>query len=201
MDDIRMRPATPADALDFAQLLLISVPRFLPAAYGPDAVELMARLFSYRQHYFSYQHTRMLEVDGRIAGMTLAYNHAAKRAARLRFGFLLALHQGLGLLRRHAGLLKIEALLGTITAGEYYASNSALYPEFRGRGLGLRLFAEAEEAARREGCRCIVSEAESENATAIAVRRKLGFRIERKLCLDDLNGQSFEFVRLIKELS
>ncbi|MBS1159803.1 MAG: RimI4 [Proteobacteria bacterium] len=200
METIVIRPGRPEDAADFSRLLLISVPRFLPAVYGTEVGRLMERLFPHRQHFFSYEHTQFIELDGRLAGMTLTYNHAAKTAGRTVFGLLLARYMGLGLLRHYRQLTKIEPLLGAIESGEYYASNSALYPEFRGRGLGRRLFAVAEQNARREGCRRLVCEAESDNATAIGLRRKLGFRIERSLQITDLAGENFEFARLVKDL-
>lgn len=54
-------------------------------------------------------------------------------------------------------------------------------PEFRGRGLGKRLMAVAEEALAKRGAKKIVLQTAIENATAISFYEKLGYQKGRLL--------------------
>jgi ribosomal protein S18 acetylase RimI-like enzyme len=63
--------------------------------------------------------------------------------------------------------------------GHIYTVN--VHPSERGRGLGLRLMDEAESRLRRLGMKAVVLEVNVENAAAIRLYEKGGYRLVRRL--------------------
>ena len=59
--------------------------------------------------------------------------------------------------------------------GESYVDNIAVFPEFRGRGVGRTLMAALIEKARENGGVFITLEVRTSNLPAIAMYRSLGF--------------------------
>lgn len=57
----------------------------------------------------------------------------------------------------------------------------AMDPAFRGRGLGRQLMEAAEEAAAAQACTAMSLEVRTDNTAAIALYRKLGYRVTRTL--------------------
>ncbi len=66
-------------------------------------------------------------------------------------------------------------LVGREIAGEAEVMTLAVLPACRRRGLGRRLLAEFESAARRRGARTVFLEVAEQNHPAIALYRKAGY--------------------------
>jgi ribosomal protein S18 acetylase RimI-like enzyme len=96
-------------------------------------------------------------------------------------------------------LLKAKRVIGIVREGEFYISNIAVYPEFRGIGLGNELMLNAEKIARSTKNKSMSLDVEIENKGAIKVYKKLGYRIIGDIKILELR-KTFEFYRMIKEL-
>jgi ribosomal protein S18 acetylase RimI-like enzyme len=141
-----------------------------------------------------------MEGDGKRAGMTLFYGHAAKNAGVVPFMILLIGILKLEFFLRLGNLLKFASVFAKTKEGDMYSGNSAVYPEFRGRGLGERLFSLSEEKARAGGYRRVVVDVKADNAAALALRTKLGYKVDEVLPAVKIGGKKFEYVRLVKEI-
>jgi len=142
-----------------------------------------------------------MEVDGKVAGMTLFYDHAWKEAGIVPFVLIVMSVLRFGFFLKVWSLLKFASIFATTRAGDMYSSNSAIYPDFRGRGLGEKLFSLCEEKSRAGGYKRIVVDVKADNVAAISLRKKLGYRVDEVLSVVNIAGKKFAYVRLIKELT
>lgn len=96
-------------------------------------------------------------------------------------------------------LLELEAE----ATGSWFVNFLAVIPSHRGRGLGERLLAVADENARREklrGCSLVVSDT---NSGALRLYRRCGYREEarREMIKQDWPGEGREWLLMHKPLS
>lgn len=106
---------------------------------------------------------------------------------------------GFDFLRKLPGFISSTSGSGRLEKGDYYVSNVAVYPEFRGRGIGKALMLEAERLAMESGAKRIALDVEMENEIAIAVYQKLGYSVEREHSIE-LGGKTYGFYRMVKGL-
>jgi ribosomal protein S18 acetylase RimI-like enzyme len=98
-----------------------------------------------------------------------------------------------------SNLLKAQKVIGGVHRGEFYISNVAVYPEFRGLGLGNELMTNAERCAGTKYLKYVSLDVEVENESAIKLYKKLGYEIiggSKSLYL----GKKFNFYRMVKKL-
>jgi ribosomal protein S18 acetylase RimI-like enzyme len=135
-----LRPATKDDARALAELIDIAgegFGRYLwsqAAAQGEDALDIGMRRAQREEGGFSYRHAVIAEVDGTTAGLLLGYRLASPYDS----GDLASLPE----------MIRPLVELESEAPGSWYVNALAAYPEFRNRGLGTRLLAEAERLAR-----------------------------------------------------
>ncbi|WP_456394721.1 GNAT family N-acetyltransferase, partial [Thermococcus sp.] len=98
---------------------------------------------------------------------------------------------GLDFLERLPGFIRASLSSGRLEKGDYYISNVAVYPEFRGRKIGKSLMLHAEERAKETAERMAL-DVEKDNEIAIAVYKKLGYSIEREHGVE-LEGKAYRF--------
>lgn len=153
-----LRPATPDDGLHMAHLVDMAghgLPRASWAAMAPEGQDALAFGAVRAQREtggFSYRNARMLEVAGVVAGMLIAYP-------------LPAAPQPLdGIPPLAQPLQELENLC----PGMLYINAIALYPKYRGRGLGLFLLQRAGQ-----GPQALITG--DDNAAALALYRRAGF--------------------------
>ena len=196
---IFIRRASPSDRWDFAELMVISAPHFFPMLYGEDVKLIMSYLFARPHNLFSFQHVLFAEVEGEKAGMILGYDRLLKRREEARTGFLLALFMKLDFIKKLLNFMRAKGAVGKVNEGEYYISNLAVYPDFRGIGVGSGLLLEAEKKAKEEGATWITLDVETINSTAIKLYRRFGYRVvgESSIRLED---ETFHFLRMCKRL-
>lgn len=195
-----IRKALPADAEDFAVLVLTSSPSLFPAIYGDRAKNLMKSLFCQRRNLFSFGHTYFAELNGKKAGMVLGYGWRAKRREDWRTGFLLLKQMKIGLLTRLPQMIKVEGVIGMVGYREYYISNIAVYPEYRAAGVGTRLISGAEEEAKKSSAERVALDVEVENTGAFRLYKRLGYSVADESTVQLRGGRSFSFHRMCKEL-
>ena len=196
-----VRRAEPRDAAEIAVLILHSAEHFLPAVFGPRIREGLAVLARERGTLFSHVHTWIAESDGRSGGALLGYSGIQKAAEDPATGLGLLRVLGPGMLLRLGRLLRLQRMIGTLAASEYYVSNVAVFPELRGKGCGRALIETAEEEARAAGLSSVVLDVETDNAAAISLYRVLGFVTRSETPRLRLEAGEFAFFRMEKPLT
>lgn len=160
----------------------------------------MKNLFQQSRNLFGFEHSYFIEVNGRRAGMVLGYTREQKRREELHTGLLLVKYLKWSLVTGILYLLKAQNVVGKVAENEYYISNLAVYPEFRGLGLGTMLLLEIEREARGTSNNKIVLDVETNNKGAIKLYEKLGYIIERESPRLKSDKKTFEFFRMCKIL-
>ena len=88
---------------------------------------------------YSWQNTRLLRCDGKLAGGLISYDGATHEERRRNTWVM------------PDGRLLSSGDVPETTAGEYYLDSLAIVPEFRGQGLWKLLFDDAIETAKEKG--------------------------------------------------
>lgn len=163
MSEAIFRPAVRAEAGTIAALYRISSDGVADyiwtrlAEPGEDLLETGRRRYEREGTPFSYQNCTIAEVDGAVAGMLVAFPMVVDPD--------------------HVEPDPVLAPYSELEEdGSYYVCGVALFPAYRGRGLGTRLMRLAEEQARARGLTrlsLIVFEA---NAGAKRLYDRLGYR-------------------------
>lgn len=196
---ITVRRATLDDNKDFSELMLTSTP-FLPILFGKEIKMVLRDLFQCHFNLFSFEHVYFAEVGGEKAGMILGYDWRVKKREGLRTGYLLFKRTGIGILSKFLRLLKLNAIVGRVSRSEYYLSNVATYPQYRGMGVGRRLMLEAEKEAKLVGAERIVLDVEKENVRAMNFYKKLGYRAIEEFSIPLQRDKILHFNRMAKKV-
>lgn len=159
---IVFRPATHADALFIAQ-------GFHTAMLMTDTPESRIRLFAEKicmrdDVLYSARNTTIVEVDGVAAGMITAYD--GSRYSDMR-------RVTMALVKDHMGI-DLSDMEDESEPGEYYLDSLAVWPEFRGRGLGRMLLNHQIDEGHRRGLDVTLA-VDPVNTNAQRLYRDLGF--------------------------
>ena len=138
MADNLSRPARKADCGVIARLYRISSDGVADyiwtklAAPGEDILDVGRRRYEREDTLFSYRNCTVVEVDGHVAGMLVAFP-----------------------MHVDPNYVESDPVLAPYSALEeddsYYICGMALFPEYRGQGIGTALLALAEQHAREKG--------------------------------------------------
>lgn len=180
MSNVKVRRGRPEDARHFAELVVLTSPMLFPALFGSTVKNLMKNIFKHKRHYFSFDHSYFAEVDGKMAGMAQLHKRMPVRKERTRLSLLLLKYMNWRLPAKIANLLKSERGMWFATGKDCYLSSVAVYPEFRGQGIGTKLLEAVEDEARSIGKKRIVLKADTHNQRAINLYERLGYRIEQR---------------------
>ncbi|MCK4309110.1 MAG: GNAT family N-acetyltransferase [Candidatus Atribacteria bacterium] len=200
MNNIITRKGRAEDAQDFSHLILLSAPTFFPQLFASNAVEVIRNLFQQPGNLFSFEHSYFIEVNSKRAGMVLGYNWKQKRREELYTGLLLVKYLKWSLFSRIFYLLKAQNIVGKVAENEYYLSNIAVYPEYRGLGLGTKLLLEIERESRKTGSNKIVLDVDTSNERALKLYERLGYIIEKRAPCFKINKETFDFFRMYRIL-
>ncbi len=163
MEEVRLRPAEKADSPAIARLFLISSDGLAEyiwsriAGPGEDLAAVGARRYAREGVAFSYQNCLIAERGGEVAGMLHAFPMERDPEAAPEADPVLRPYSEL---EDH---------------GSLYLSGVALFPQHRGRGIGTRLMAAAEERARGLGLPRVSLICFERNEGAMRLYRRLGF--------------------------
>jgi ribosomal protein S18 acetylase RimI-like enzyme len=165
---MKIRDATKDDARHLAFLINLAGEK-LPelqwrqmATEGQDPLAVGALRAAREEGLFSYRHTRIVEIDGSIAGMLLSY--------------LLPDPYDIGDLDSYPAVIRPLVELEAKVPGSWYVNAIATYEQFRGCGVASALMSACEgfaQAARATELSLIVA---SENEGAYALYLKLGYQ-------------------------
>lgn len=167
-----IRPATVEDARDIANLVAISsdgvaVIEWAEAAAkeGVEPLDIGERIYRNLEGDYSWRNCTIVETDGKVAGMLLAFAMPPTEPRDPR--------------RRPT--IEDENVFAPYMYLEepdsWYVCGVGLYPQHRGRGLGTRLMQLANEQARRNGFRMVSLVALEQNEGAVRLYQRLGYQI------------------------
>lgn len=164
-----LRLARPEDAHRLAELANEAgegIPAYfwsLAAGPGADLLAVGAKNVLSETDNFSYRNMVVVEADGQVVAMVLAYPLPQENEA-VGWDDLPPLVRPLIELEQQA-------------PGSFYINMLATLAEYRGRGYGSRLLAAAERMARQAGCRELSIEVFEENTGAVRLYQRHGYRI------------------------
>lgn len=124
---------------------------------GQDILEVGRQRYEREGTAFSYENCTIVELDGAVAGMLVAFPMHVDPEAEESDPVLAPY-----------GRLEED--------NSYYVCGVALFPEFRGSGLGTRLMALAEQHAREKGFGKLSLIVFEQNAGAKRLYDRLGYR-------------------------
>ncbi|MEA2077064.1 MAG: GNAT family N-acetyltransferase [Candidatus Marinimicrobia bacterium] len=194
-----IRKAKASDAKDFVELVLISAPYF-SILFGKKVKILLQYLFKSGSNLFSFEHVYFIELNGEVCGMILGYDWQTKNSENIRTGFLLFKSLGIHILCRLSVFLKLNRTVGKLNNGEYYISNIAIYPKYRGKGIGKRLLLENELWAKSTGAERIVLDVEKDNVNAMRFYKNSAYKILKEFSVSIQKNKTIIFYRITKKL-
>jgi ribosomal protein S18 acetylase RimI-like enzyme len=163
-----VRPARQQDAAPLARLIDIAgegIPTYLwaqAAEAGETALEVGVRRAAREEGGFSYRNAFVDEVEGQVAGMLLGYRQPDPYDP--------------GDLSDLPAVVRPMVELEALAPGSWYVNALAVFPAFRGRGLGSGLLALAVRLAGESGARALSVIVAAENAPARALYERNGYR-------------------------
>jgi ribosomal protein S18 acetylase RimI-like enzyme len=181
VESLAIRAAAPADVDWAAKLVFAAGPglfSYVFAAQPEEALAIFQRAFVMPNHAFSYEHTQILEVADRPAGLVLGYPGAIKRKVEEQVQGVMAqiipLQRVPKILVNLADLSRIKQ---DVAVHDYYILSLAIDPEFGGKGLGLALLRDTEELAKDTDCQSVCVDVTYNNLKAKRWLSRLGYRI------------------------
>lgn len=142
---------------------------------GLPALEVGARRYAAEDTDFSYRNCVVVELDGEVVGMMISYPMEGDSAQPPPAEGAAAEGRAAPEPAPDADVLapyrELEA------PGTFYICGMALMPAYRGRGLGTRLLAIAEERARERGLDTLSLIAFAENSGAVKLYERHGFKV------------------------
>jgi ribosomal protein S18 acetylase RimI-like enzyme len=166
VQDVSFRPARKSDCRVIAELYHISSDGVADyiwsslAGPGEDILDVGQRRYEQEDSVFSYNSCTMVEIDGKVVGMLVAFPMPADSSET-------------------DGDEDVDPVLAPYRVLEepdsYYICGMALFDRYRGRGVGRRLLKLAEEHARQLDLRKLSLIVFEQNAGARSLYEREGF--------------------------
>ena len=171
--DLEIRPATPDDIPDLARLLIIAADGWIDAVYhdlipGLPTNKIVEKRFHYAGTTASYENSRVAEKQGRVIGKLHAFPTDELESDPV---------DPLVPEKRYVLFKPFENLH---TPGSYYIDVVAVYPEFRGQGVGTQLMSLAFSQAKKGGFAELSLVVFEQNVRAVQLYQRLGFKIAKR---------------------
>jgi len=169
---MHIRRAFKSDVDDIARLALIAgegIPAWFWAqssTEGQSVEEAGAMKLLSETENFSYHNAHVAEVDGKIAGMMLAYRLPDADTAED--------------LDDLPAFIRPLVELEQCVPASFYINMIATYPQFRNRSIGTKLIGIVDGLAANAGCTVASIEVFDQNEGALRLYQRLGFSIMKK---------------------
>jgi ribosomal protein S18 acetylase RimI-like enzyme len=167
-----IRPAKVEDARDIASLIAISsdgvaVIEWAEAAAteGVEPLDIGEHTYRNSDGDYSWRNCTIVEKDGKVAGMLLAFGMQAAEARDPRQRPTIA----------DANVFAPYMYLEE--PDSWYVCGVALYPEHCGKGLGTRLMQFANDQARQNGFEKVSLVAFAQNEGSVRLYQRLGYEV------------------------
>jgi ribosomal protein S18 acetylase RimI-like enzyme len=196
---ISIRKAVADDVCHFPRLVEIADPNLVRMLFGKRFAEVLHGMFGCPGNLFSRENVVFAVRGGDRAGMCLAYDGRTKRTQFLRTVAWMLRCMRFDFIRQFPAFLQAHSLGGWVDRKEYYISSLAVYPHYRGEGVGTALLRHVEEVAIGQGCTRISLEAAWKNTGAIRLYRRCGFEIRQETSAT-IRGVVFRCFRMTKDL-
>ena len=178
--DFFLRPARPEDAPPAAEMLNQSMRWMGDDMFGSDrrrlVLETLAGTFRIPYGRFSYRYSYVADKAGQAVGLLVAYPGTFLTRLDIAMGrYLVTQFSPAALIRlvwRSLALAGPEA-----ERGEYYISNLAVQPPFRGQGIGSQLLALAEQQARNADLHRTSLCVDMDNEGAFRLYQRAGYQV------------------------
>lgn len=157
------RPAKKSECRTIAELYSISSDGVSDYIWtklaNPDEhiLDVGTRRYEQEDSVFSYHNCTIVEINNKIAGMLVAY----------------PMHVDPGYIEEDPVLAPVNKLEED---DSYYICGMALFPEYRGKGIGTRLLKKAEEDCARAALRKLSLVCFEQNTNAMSLYLKNGYR-------------------------
>jgi ribosomal protein S18 acetylase RimI-like enzyme len=139
---------------------------------GLSLPEIGAQRYARENTKFSYQNCIVAEIDGQVAGILLTFPMAVEPVSPQVDEAPSQEDDGEPDVLSPYSELEVP--------GSLYVAGVAFFPDYRGRGLGTRFMAVAEEQAREKGFSVLSMLAFEQNRRAVALYNRLGYREARR---------------------
>lgn len=176
-----MRAAQPQDAKQAADLIYLPMGRLADYLFGNDddghAREVLAGLFERPQNRFSHQFSDVLEANGEVVGLLLAYPARMLNELAMPTGKVLREIIGvagmLRLLRRSLPFIRLKEA----EPDEFYVYTLAVRPDLQSHGLGKDLLIHGEHKAKTAGLAKCSLGVTMNNQRALKFYQRLGYEV------------------------
>lgn len=169
LNNLKIRKASLNDCKVIAELALMAG-EGIPAYFweqskkeNQDIIDVGANNLTSETENFSYRNVTIAEVDGKVAGMLLAYK--------------LPPADNKDDLSEYPEFIRPLIELEQCVPDSYYINMIAIYPEFRGKSIGTRLMGTVSKSAIDAGCKLISVEVFEQNQGALNLYQRLGYKI------------------------
>lgn len=175
-----IRPAQPGDASAAAPLLLEAMGtlanKFTGYASVASKIQVFEHFFRLPANQYSFENSLVLEVEGKVGGMSNGYD--GSRLAELRAGFL-------EYIQRYFNV-SFEAIEDETETGEFYIDCICVDPQYQGQGMGTLLLNSALDRGKQLGLEKSGLLVHHENLKAKRFYNRMGFKeVKRKRFLGD----------------
>jgi ribosomal protein S18 acetylase RimI-like enzyme len=204
----KLRKPYENEADECARLIYISGPHIYSYSFvekEPRIYEYFKLLYNKPGTMYSKENIVVEEENGKIRGLILAYPASdMEKLARkmLRYTREMFVISGFINFFRMLFRLGLNKHLPVTENDGYYISNLAVFAEYRGQGIGVKLLEKAEEGAKEKGLDNLSLVVETDNPHAIRIYEKFGFQEVEKVILPNkytkhnLTG----FYKMVKKL-
>lgn len=199
MEKLLIREGKIEDKEDFVNLIIYTGEKLLYTIFGKNLKEILKELYIRKNNQFSFEFTNFAIYNNIISGMVLSYSFEDLKRVSINTGYLLIKIMKFDFIKNLEKFIKSFLKLSIIKKDEYYISNIAVYPEFRGLGIGRKLLLFIENKAKENNLKKLSLDVEKENKNAIEIYKNFGFRIDNEFNLT-FHENIFSFYRMIKVL-
>jgi ribosomal protein S18 acetylase RimI-like enzyme len=191
---------------DCVRLMYISGPHIYSYSFverEPKLYELLRLFYKAPGTMYSKENIVVEEENGKIRGLILAY--PASDMKQLGKNMLKCIKE----MFRISGFVNILKMIFRMRLNKYlpvaendgfFISNLAVFEEYRGKGIAVKLLEKAEEMAMEKGLNKLSLVVEIDNSHAKRVYEKFGFREVKKVVLPRKYNEHnlFGFYKMIK---
>lgn len=200
MPENALIPAIPQQYKEGAELALLAGEQLIPAIFGPKALSFWEKAFCHPKCGFSYEHSWFLDFDGKPVGIAVGYDYISQKKEEFRTFLILLKCLKWTFIKQRNELRQSGNIMAKTSEGDYYLSNLALYPQFRGQGYGTMIMDSVEKMAAEDGCTRVVLDAEATKDRTLQFYKRRGYEMDEALPVLKTKAGDFELCRMIKKL-
>lgn len=182
-----IRRASHLDAVPCSELLYLSSPAlytYFFASGKEKAVEVLKVLFEKPANPFSGEFFWVYEDGGNVLGAIVLFSGRVKEELERNLGQygreiyrILGLSSGIKLLRRQG----LRRIFPVIESDEYYIQALAVFPKFRGMGIGSYMLRKAFDVSRENGVPGVSLLVEKGNDRVVELYLRHGFTVSESM--------------------